>query len=179
MDDNSASSESKKLAQIIESAHGLGVEISETEALQWLAAMAVESESEISMDLDAGVFGHKVVMLDFSPAELARFREIGRLVEFQDQPGVVETALALSGSSFLVERALSALNPPIPRGVIVASAPPAIITSTTLCLIQLQASPRAWAADEQAVVEVIDGPFALYLIEICPGARLEIIEGMK
>jgi hypothetical protein len=38
-------------------------------------------------------------MLDFSPNELARFREIGRLVEFYDEPGVVETALALSGSS--------------------------------------------------------------------------------
>ncbi len=38
-------------------------------------------------------------MLDFSPNELAHFREIGRLVEFQDEPGVVETALALSGSS--------------------------------------------------------------------------------
>jgi hypothetical protein len=38
-------------------------------------------------------------MLDFSPADLAHFRQIGRLVEFQDQPGVVETALALSGSA--------------------------------------------------------------------------------
>jgi hypothetical protein len=99
MEENSASNASDKLAQIIDSAQSLGVEISEAEALQWLAAMAVESDSEISMDLDSGVFGHKVVMLDFSPAELARFREIGRLVEFQDQPGVVETALALSGSS--------------------------------------------------------------------------------
>jgi hypothetical protein len=88
-----------KLKQIIESANDLGVEISEAEALQWLAAMAADSEAEISMDLETGVFGHKVVMLDFSTSELARFREIGRLVEFQDQPGVVETALALSGSS--------------------------------------------------------------------------------
>jgi hypothetical protein len=38
-------------------------------------------------------------LLDFSPQELAHFREIGRLVEFEDQLGVVETALALSGSS--------------------------------------------------------------------------------
>lgn len=93
------SKEQEKLEQIIESAQGLGVEISEAEALQWLAAMAVETDSDISLDLDSGVFGHKVVMLDFSPAELTRFREIGRLVEFEDQPGVVETALALSGSS--------------------------------------------------------------------------------
>jgi hypothetical protein len=39
------------------------------------------------------------VMLDFQANDLARFREIGRLVEFQDRPGVVETALALSGSA--------------------------------------------------------------------------------
>lgn len=96
MDNNRPSDE---LRQIIESANQLGVEISESEALQWLAAMAAESDTEISMDLETGVFGHKVVMLDFSPAELERFREIGRLVEFKDQPGVVETALALSGSA--------------------------------------------------------------------------------
>ncbi|MFL7891681.1 MAG: hypothetical protein AB8I56_06405 [Anaerolineales bacterium] len=99
MGEHPSSSSNMKLKQIIESANDLGVEISEAEALQWLAAMAADSEAEISMDLETGVFGHKVVMLDFSTSELARFREIGRLVEFQDQPGVVETALALSGSS--------------------------------------------------------------------------------
>lgn len=99
MEDQLSSHASKELQQILESAEELGVEISEAEALQWLSAMAVDSDSEISMDLDTGVFGHRVVMLDFSPSELARFREIGRLVEFKDEPGVVETALALSGSS--------------------------------------------------------------------------------
>jgi hypothetical protein len=54
---------------------------------------------EITVDADSGVFGNKIVMLDFSPLELAHFREIGKLVEFFDQPGIVETALALSGSS--------------------------------------------------------------------------------
>jgi len=38
-------------------------------------------------------------MLDFNPEDLKHFREVGRLVEFQDKPGVVETALALSGSA--------------------------------------------------------------------------------
>ena len=99
MDDKSPSPTNMELKLIIESAKELGVEISEAEALQWLSAMAAESDAEISMDLETGVFGHKVVMLDFSPNELARFREIGRLVEFYDEPGVVETALALSGSS--------------------------------------------------------------------------------
>jgi hypothetical protein len=38
-------------------------------------------------------------MLDFSDEDLAHFRKIGRLVEFDDIPGKVETALALSGSA--------------------------------------------------------------------------------
>lgn len=38
-------------------------------------------------------------MLDFSPGDLAHFRKLGRLVEFADIPGKIETALALSGSA--------------------------------------------------------------------------------
>jgi len=88
------------LKRIIESASRLGVELDEAEALQWMAAMAAhQADQDVSVDVKSGVYGHRVVMLDFSPQELARFREIGRLVEFKDQPGVVETALALSGSS--------------------------------------------------------------------------------
>jgi hypothetical protein len=53
----------------------------------------------VTVDKRRGIFGHRIVMLDFDPQDLARFRELGRLVEIPDQPGVVETALALSGSS--------------------------------------------------------------------------------
>jgi hypothetical protein len=88
------------LERIVESARRLGIELDENEALQWMTALAtLGSATEISIDADSGVFGNKVVMLDFNPQELAHFRLIGRLVEFADQPGVVETALALSGSS--------------------------------------------------------------------------------
>jgi hypothetical protein len=38
-------------------------------------------------------------MLDFSPEDLTHFRRLGKLVEFEDIPGKVETALALSGSA--------------------------------------------------------------------------------
>ena len=38
-------------------------------------------------------------MLDFSDEDLEHFRKLGRLVEFKDVPGKVETALALSGSA--------------------------------------------------------------------------------
>ena len=92
--------EKDDLTRIIESAKRLGVELDEADALQWMAAMAAtQSSQDISVDVQSGVFGHKVAMLDFNPQELAHFREIGKLVGFTDQPGVVETALALSGSS--------------------------------------------------------------------------------
>lgn len=88
------------LQRIIESAHRLGVELDEEEALQWLTAVAATQDSrQITVDLESGVFGHQVTMLDFSPGELARFRELGRLVALPDRPGTVETALALSGSA--------------------------------------------------------------------------------
>jgi hypothetical protein len=61
--------------------------------------MAAGSGGDIVFDSRTGVFGHKVSMLDFAPQDLERFRAIGRLVEFHDEPGVVETALALSGSA--------------------------------------------------------------------------------
>jgi hypothetical protein len=91
---------SAEIARICESAQRLGIEVNEADALQWLTAMATwQAGGDLTVDTRTGVFGHKVVMLDFSDQELARFREMGRLVEFQDQPGVVETALALSGSA--------------------------------------------------------------------------------
>jgi hypothetical protein len=89
---------SEELERILESARRLGVELDEAEALQWLAAVAAQGESDVVHDAKTGVFGHRVTMLDFSDAELAHFRKIGRLVEFEDKPGV-ETALALSGSA--------------------------------------------------------------------------------
>lgn len=90
------------LSRLVESAQRLGVELNEADALQWLTAIATWHEgvgSDVTLDTRTGVFGHKVVMLDFDADELARFREIGRLVEIHDEPGMVETALALSGSA--------------------------------------------------------------------------------
>ncbi len=100
MTDNQETSPTADLARIVESAHRLGIELDEAEAMQWLTAIAsIKSSMDINIDADSGVFGSKIVMLDFDPKELAHFREIGKLVEFYDEPGVVETALALSGSS--------------------------------------------------------------------------------
>jgi len=97
--DNKPSSDNLK--RIIESAQRLGIEMDEEEAIQWLTAVAaIKAEGpEISIDEHSGVFGHKVSLLDFDPQNLAHFREVGKLVEIVDRPGVVETALALSGSA--------------------------------------------------------------------------------
>ena len=88
------------LQRILESAEQLGVEMDEEEALQWLTAIASrQDQDDLVVDEAAGVYGHRITMLDFSPERLAHFRAIGTLVEFEDEPGVVETALALSGSA--------------------------------------------------------------------------------
>ena len=78
------------LQRILESSRRLGVEMDEAEALQWLGAMAAGSSGDIVVDTRAGVFGHKVSMLDFAPQDLDRFRAIGRIVEIPDEAGVVE-----------------------------------------------------------------------------------------
>jgi hypothetical protein len=89
-----------ELERILESARRLGVEVKEAEALQWLAHMATSKEGEeITLDKRSGVFGHNITMLDFSDKELEYFRRVGKIVEFDDVHGIVETALALSGSS--------------------------------------------------------------------------------
>jgi hypothetical protein len=91
---------SADLERMIASARRLGIEVDEEEALQWLTAVAAaKSSSDVAFDVHSGTFGHRVSMLDFSPQDLAYFRQIGKLVEFHDQPGLVETALALSGSA--------------------------------------------------------------------------------
>lgn len=61
--------------------------------------MAAKDQAEITVDTRSGVFGHNVTMLDFSHTDLDYFRRIGKIVEFEDIPGVLETALALSGSA--------------------------------------------------------------------------------
>lgn len=100
MNEKQTPTPSEDLDRIMESARRLGVEMDEAEALRWVTEMAAsQSAADIALDARSGVYGHRVAMLDFSADELAHFRAIGRLVEFCDEPGVVETALALSGSA--------------------------------------------------------------------------------
>jgi hypothetical protein len=90
---------SDDLARILESAARLGVEVNEEEALDWLTSMAAMRLDDVQVDVDSGVFGHRVSLLDFSPDELAYYRAIGEVAEVPERPGVVESALALSGSA--------------------------------------------------------------------------------
>ena len=88
-----------EVASIIESAKRLGVELDEAETVQWLTAIAAESDTDLQVDEESGTFGHRVAMLDFAPRDLARFRAIGKIVELTGDPEVTEGALALSGSA--------------------------------------------------------------------------------
>jgi hypothetical protein len=87
------------IQNIIDSAARLGVELDETETIQWLAAIALQPDDDVTVDVHSGTFGHRVAMLDFSPQDLARFRAIGAIVELTGDPAVTEGALALSGSA--------------------------------------------------------------------------------
>lgn len=87
------------LDRIIESARHAGLEFKEEDAADWLRRIELASEGdEVTLDHRTGVFGHRVVMLDFSADDLAFFRAVGALVEIPDEDDV-ETALALSGSA--------------------------------------------------------------------------------
>ncbi len=89
----------KELEEIIQSARALGVEIDEEDAIQWLTAVkAAQRADDVAVDAESGVFGHRVVLLDFDPGDLERVRRVAAIVEIEDRPNV-ETAIALSGSS--------------------------------------------------------------------------------
>jgi hypothetical protein len=88
------------IAKVVASATRLGVELDEAEAEEWVAAMETEaSGGELVVDVNSGVYGHRVTMLDFQPEDLARFREMSTVVGFEDRPPQVMTALSISGSA--------------------------------------------------------------------------------
>jgi hypothetical protein len=88
------------IARVVESARRLGVELDEREAQDWVEAMAnEEAGGDLVVDVNTGVYGHRVSMLDFQPADLARFREMAKIVGFDDRPPNVLTALSISGSA--------------------------------------------------------------------------------
>lgn len=89
----------QELKKIMESAKRLGIEMDEDEALQWLTQMAIQDKNEITVDAKNLVYGAKIAIMDFSAQDLEYFRRIGKIVGLADKPGIIETALALSGSA--------------------------------------------------------------------------------
>ncbi len=87
------------LDSIVDSASRMGVELDRDEAERWIAAMAAEADELLDVDVQSGVYGHRVTMADHSPADLARIRRIAQVVAIPDEPPDVLTALALSGSA--------------------------------------------------------------------------------
>ena len=97
--DSSATAE-EAVQRIVETARKLGIEVDESDAAQWLTAMAGSQTApgDFSVDAQSGVFGHRITLLDFDPETLDRYRRLADIVEIPDRPGV-ETAISLSGSA--------------------------------------------------------------------------------
>ena len=85
---------------VVESAEALGIELDRAEAERWIDAVSTESAGgNVMVDVDTGVYGHRVTMADIDTAGLDRFRRMMGIVGFADDPPRVMTALALSGSA--------------------------------------------------------------------------------
>lgn len=87
------------IASILESAHRMGIELDPDEARRWIAAMEAEAGGGVQVDVQSGVFGHRVTMADSDTEGLARLRHVAAVVGIPDEPPEVTTALALSGSA--------------------------------------------------------------------------------
>lgn len=92
-------SEDEATEKLLDSAEAMGIEIDRDEAEAWIDAMSTESTGSLTVDVNTGVYGHRVTMADHDPAELERFRRMAEIVGFADRPPQVMTALALSGSA--------------------------------------------------------------------------------
>jgi hypothetical protein len=84
--------------QIIKTAQTLGVEVDEADVAQWLTAMAASDQMGWDIDMEAGIYGHEITLLDFDKGTLERYRRIADIVELPDLPNV-ETAISLAGSA--------------------------------------------------------------------------------
>ncbi len=88
--------------ETIETARRMGLEADAEEARQWMLAVAATEaaqESErIAADLDAGIFGDRVSLLDFDPDDLAHFRGLVPHVRIEPHPQI-QSAISIAGSA--------------------------------------------------------------------------------
>lgn len=87
-----------ELAEIVAAAQVQGVEVDAREAAAWLVAVAEDERAAFEQDPQTGVFGNRLALLDFDPADLAYFRRLGEHVRAARRAGV-ESALAIAGSA--------------------------------------------------------------------------------
>ena len=87
------------IASVLTAARDLGVELDAAEAEAWIASMSSEASGTLVVDVDSGVYGHRVTMADMDDAGVDRFRRMAVIVGFDDRPPEVMTALALAGSA--------------------------------------------------------------------------------
>lgn len=93
-------SHEEAVAVVAQAAHDLGIELDLDEAKAWIAAVSAEaSGGSLVVDVNTGVYGHRVIMADHSENDIARFRHVAAVVGIEDRPPRVMTALALSGSA--------------------------------------------------------------------------------
>jgi len=88
----------EEIAEIIKTAHRLGIEVDEVDVTQWLTSMSASDAMGWEIDEEIGIYGHEITLLDFDKATLERYRRIAEIVELPDQPNV-ETAISLAGSA--------------------------------------------------------------------------------
>jgi hypothetical protein len=87
------------IASVLAAARELGVELDASEAEAWISSMSSEASGSLVVDVDSGVYGHRVTMADVDDASVARFRRMAGIVGFEDRLPEVQTALALAGSA--------------------------------------------------------------------------------
>ena len=76
-----------------------------------------------------------------------------------------------------MERAVKAVKPATPRGQMLASVPPAAITSASPYWMLRMASPMELVPVAQAVTTLMLFPFKPNIMETLPAAMFEIIRG--
>jgi hypothetical protein len=85
--------------RLLTAAEAMGIEIDREEADRWIEAVSSDSGGSITVDVDTGVYGHRVSMADYDHTDIERFRRLALIVGLEDRPPEVMTALALSGSA--------------------------------------------------------------------------------
>ena len=87
----------EQVRRIVAAAQKLGVEVDETDATQWLTAVAATQAGpgDFAVDAKTGIFGHRITLLDFDPEVLVRYRWMADIVQLPDRPGRRDGHLAV------------------------------------------------------------------------------------